>query len=269
LLGDARYLGAQPGIIAALHSWGQTLVLHPHIHCVVTGGGRTPDGQWVAVRNGYLLPSRVVMAVFRGKLLAALRRAWHRGDLELPAGTRPRACVNLLNRLGHKTKTRWNVRSMARYPHGRGVVTSLARYLRGGPITNHRLVCFAGRAVTFAYRDHHATAAGGRAPKRRMTLPLEDFIQRVLLHVPSPHTQVVRFYGLYHHTQAEALGPCRPPLEQLPVEVPARLDWPSYCAQRGEDHPDQCPTCGQLLVCTAIIPRGGAPPVPRCGERAA
>ena len=100
LLGDPKYLGAQPGIMAALHTWGQTLVLHPHIHCLVTGGGLTPEGHWVAVCTGYLLPGRVVMAVFRGKLLDALRRAWCRGDLQLPAGLRPQQFLNLLNRLG-------------------------------------------------------------------------------------------------------------------------------------------------------------------------
>src|SRR5438874_12574982 len=84
LLADPQYLGAQPGIIAALHTWSQTLGLHPHLHCVVTGGGRTPDGHWKAVRNGFLLPVRVVMAVFRGTMLGALRRAWARDELVLP-----------------------------------------------------------------------------------------------------------------------------------------------------------------------------------------
>jgi hypothetical protein len=139
LLGDPKYLGARPGIIAGLHTWGQTLVLHPHIHCLVTGGGLTPEGHWVAVHNGSLLPGLVVMAVFRGKLLDALRRAWRRGDIQLPVGLRPQPFLNLLNRLGHKKKTRWNVRIMERYPHGHGVATYLARYLRGGAIKNSRL----------------------------------------------------------------------------------------------------------------------------------
>ena len=77
LLADPKYLGAQPGLIAALHTWSQTLVLHPHVHCLVTGGGLTPAGQWIAVRHGFLLPARVVMAVFRGKMLAgALSTRW-------------------------------------------------------------------------------------------------------------------------------------------------------------------------------------------------
>src|SRR6266511_5909699 len=81
LLADPRYLGAQPGIIAALHTWSQTLGLHPHVHCLVTGGGLTASGVWQAVRHGFLLPARVVMAVFRGKMLAGLRQAWARGEV--------------------------------------------------------------------------------------------------------------------------------------------------------------------------------------------
>src|SRR2546427_7334155 len=81
LLADPKYLGAQPGIIAALHAWSQTLGLPPHRHCLVTGGGRTPAGTWVAVRNGFLLPMRVVMAVFRGKMGEAVREAFTRWAL--------------------------------------------------------------------------------------------------------------------------------------------------------------------------------------------
>jgi hypothetical protein len=269
LLGDPKYLGARPGIMAGLHTWGQTLVLHPHIHCLVTGGGLRPDGSWVAVQNGYLLPGRVVMAVFRGKLLDALRRAFQRGALALPAEMRPQPFLNLLNRLGHKTKTRWNVRIMERYPYGQGVATYLARYMRGGAMKNSRLVSFDGREVSFRYHAHHAPHADGQGRLKLMTLPLEDFIQRVLLHVPLPHTQVVRCYGLYHHSQAADLARCRAHLGQPPVEAPVKLDWQTYCAQRGEAHPERCPTCGQLLVFTAIIPRGGAPPAECFGERAA
>src|SRR5919201_3367904 len=118
LLADPKYLGAQPGILAALHPWSQTLVLHPHVHCLVTGGGLPPDGQWQAVRQGFLLPARVVMAVFRGKLLAAIRQALARADLAWPAGMRPQPFLNLLTRLGHPRKTKWNVRIMERYRHG-------------------------------------------------------------------------------------------------------------------------------------------------------
>ncbi len=155
LLADPKYLGAQPGILAALHTWGQTLVLHPHIHCLVTGGGLTLDGQWKAVRNGFLVPVRVAMAVFRGKCLAAVRTAWSHGNLQLPDGLRPQSFLNLLNRLGHPKKTRWNVHIQERYPHGTGVVTYLARYMRGGPLKNPRLVAYDGHTVTFRYVENH------------------------------------------------------------------------------------------------------------------
>jgi transposase-like zinc-binding protein/putative transposase len=113
-LADPPYWGAPPGILAALPTWRQTLVLHPHLHCFVTGGGLTPDGHWQAVRHGFLLPARVVMAVFRGKMVAALRQTLARGALALPEPMRPPPFLNLLNRLGHPTKTMWNVRIMER-----------------------------------------------------------------------------------------------------------------------------------------------------------
>ncbi len=102
-----------------------------------------------------------------------------------------------------------------------------------------------------------------------MTLPVADFLQRWLLHVPVPQTRVVRYYGLYHHTHAEALAVCRTALGQPPVETPVPLTWQTVCAPRGEAHPERCPTCGQLLVCTGVIPRGGAPPLMLSEERAA
>src|SRR5262249_46009479 len=144
LLADPQYLGAQPGIIAALHTWSQTLVLHPHWHCLVTGGGLTPDGHWQAVRHAFLLPVRVVMAVFRGKMLAAIHQAWACEALVLPEAVRPQQLLNLLTRLGHPRKTKWNVHIRERYRHGIGVVMYLARYLRGGPIKNARLVAYDG-----------------------------------------------------------------------------------------------------------------------------
>jgi len=269
LLADPKYLGAQPGTIAALHTWSQTLVLHPHLHCLVTGGGLHTAGQWVAVRNGFLVPARVVMAVFRGKMLDAIRQAYAREALTLPEAMRPQPLVNLLNRLGHPTQTTWNVRIMERYRHGAGVVTYLARSRRGGPIKNARLVAWDGDRVTFTCRARHEEADGGRPTPQRLTLPVADCLQRLLLHVPVPQTRVVRSYGLSHHTQAEALAVCRAHLDQPPMVAPAPVDWQTLCAQRGDAHPERCPACGQVLVCTGVIPRGGAPPFRPVEARAA
>ena len=237
LLAEPKYLGAQPGIITALHTWSQTLLLHPHLHCLVTGGGLPPAGQWRAVRNGLLLPARVVMAVFRGKMVDAIRQTCAPGAFALPEAMRPQQVLNLLKRLGHPRQTQGNVRIMERYRHGAGVVTYLARSLRGGPIKNARLVAWDGERVTFRYRPRSEETDGGKPAPQRMTLPVADFLQRWRQHVPVPQTRVIRSYGLYHGLQAEALTLCRRALGQPPVVVPVCLDWQTVCAQRGDVHP--------------------------------
>jgi Putative transposase/Transposase zinc-binding domain len=255
LLADERHLGAEPGIIAALHTWSQTLVLHPHLHCLVSGGGVTAEGQWCPVRNGFLLPVRVVMAVFRGKLLHAIRRAGSQGQLELPAGMSSQRLANLLNKLGRQ---KWHVHIRERYPHGTGVLIYLARYLRGGPLSNQRLVSYADGEVTFRYRVNGE--ASDRKPRGLMTLPIAEFIRRYLLHVPEPGTKVVRCYGLYAPAKRAALAACRAQLGQGPLEAPVVLDWQTACQTRGDAHPERCPQCGRLLICGGVILPARSPP---------
>src|SRR5262249_40348878 len=187
------------------------------------------------------------MAVFRGTLLAAIRPALAREALVLPEAVRLQPFLNLLTRLGHPRKTKWNVHIRERYPHGAGVVTYLARDLRGGPIKNARRVAWDGERVTFVHRARQEEGDTGPAAPQRVTLSVAAFLQRWLLHVPVPQTRVVRSYGLYHPTHAEALAVCRTALGQAPVAVPVALDWQTVCAQRGDLHPECCPTCGQLL----------------------
>jgi Putative transposase/Transposase zinc-binding domain len=255
LLGDEKYLGACPGLLAALHTWSQTLVLHPHLHCLVTGGGLTDAGHWRPVRNGFLLPVRVVMALFRGKLLAALRQGLAQGQLRLPAGRSPQQMANLLNQLG---RTKWNVHIRERYPHGMGVLIYLARYLRGGPLANQRLIACEQGTVTFRYRLHGE--ASERQPRGRMSLPMQEFIRRYLLHVPEPGTKVVRCYGLYAPTKRVALAACRAHLGQGPIVQPPVLDWQTACQARGDEHPERCPVCGRRLVCLSVILPARIPP---------
>ena len=260
LLGDPKYLGATPGMLAALHTWGQTLVLHPHLHCLVTGGGLVGD-TWTAVRNGYLLPARVVMPVFRGKLLAALPSALDAGQLTLPAGMTLARLQMRLHRLG---RTKWHVQIMTRDAHGQGVATYLARYLRGGPLKPGRLVSWDAQRVTFRYADNQDPDAQGRGKRKLLPLSVEEFLQRWLLHVPPPGLQVVRAYGLYAPTTRAALAQARQTLGQPPLVAPLALDWQTYCAQRGAPHPERCPVCGQQLLRTATVPpeRNTRPPVP-------
>lgn len=102
-----------------------------------------------------------------------------------------------------------------------------------------------------------------------MTLSVADLLQRWLLHVPGPQARIVRSYGLYHHTQAEALAVCRVARGQPPVAPPGPLAWQRVCARQGDPHPERCPICGPRLVCTEVIPRAGAPPPVPWRERAA
>jgi hypothetical protein len=247
LLGDPKYLGATPGMLAALHTWGQTLVLHPHLHCLVTGGGLAGE-TWQASHNGYLVPARVVMPVFRGKFLAAVHAALDAEQLTPPEGMTLSQVRMLLHRLG---RTKWHVQIMTRYAHGHGVATYLARYLRGGPLKPGRLVSWDDQTVTFRYVDNQDLDAQGRGRRKLMTLPVAEFLQRWLLHVPPPGLQVVRSYGLYAPAKGAALRQSRQALGQGPVEVPPVLDWQTYCAQQGPQHPECCPVCGQRLIRTA------------------
>jgi hypothetical protein len=249
LLGDPKYLGATPGMIAALHTWGQTLVLHPHLHCLVTGGGWDGE-QWRAVRNGYLLPARVVMPLLRGKLLAAVGKALDQGQLTLPPGVTLPQLRMLLNRLG---RTKWHVQIMTRYAHGRGVATYLARYLRGGPLQPSRIVSWDAQTVMFRYADNQDPDAQGRGTRKRLTLATTEFLQRWLLHVPPPGFPVVRSYGLYAPATRAGLARCRQVLGQAPVTVQPTLDWQTYCAQQGAQHPECCPVCGQRLIRMATV----------------
>ena len=265
LLRDAKYLGAQPGMIATLHTWSQTLLLHPHIHTLVTGGGLNATGQWVAVRNGFLLPMAVVMAVFRGKLRAAIQQGLAQGTLQLPPGKSGQQMENLLNKLG---RTKWNVPIRERYAHGAGVLTYLARYLRGGPLSNTRLVSCAEGEVTFRYRVNGE--ATDRPRSSRLTVSLAEFLRRYLLHVPVPGTRVVRAYGLYAPTQGEALAVCRAQLGQERVAVPVVLDWQTACQERGADHPECCPVCGRRLMRRGVfLPARRPPPAARLRAAAA
>jgi hypothetical protein len=257
LLGDPAHLGARPGVLAALHTWGRSLILHPHIHCLVTGGGLAADGTWKSVRNGFLLPVEVVRTFYRGKVLHALEKLLEAGQLQLPPDLTQEAALALLKTVARK---KWNVRIQERYEHGRGVATYLARYMRGGPIKNHRLVACDSRRVTFRYGNHREADAEGRAKESVMTLPIGEFLDRLLLHVPLPGTQVVRGYGLYSRTDKEALGRCREQLGPPPEATGTTRRRRKGQVRSPLDELRCCPVCGRPLVRGEELPRSGAPP---------
>lgn len=245
LLEDPKYLGAEPGVIMALHTWGQTTGLHPHAHCLVTGGGLAPDGAWRAVKNGYLLPGRVARDLFRGKFLDAVRRAVEQDKLVVPPGERRQQVLNMLNKLG---RAKWNVRIQERYAHGVGVVTYLGRYMRGGAISNRRIVAWDGGKVRIRYKDYRATDEAGRTKQRQMELSIEEFMQRLLLHVPEPGHKVVRSYGLFAGSRRADLDRCRQLVGQSPVEEPPVRSWQECVAPFGAANPGICPVCGARLI---------------------
>ena len=135
LLADPQFLGAIPGILSALHTWSQQLAIHVHVHALVTAGGMNADGNWTVARKSCLLPRQVLMVKFRGKMRALLLQAID--DLQLPPGKAKSYWISQLNRLG---RVCWNVKLLERYDHGQGVAHYLARYLRGGPISDTRLL---------------------------------------------------------------------------------------------------------------------------------
>lgn len=259
LLGDERYLGAVAGMLAALHTWSQMLAVHPHVHVLVTAGGLGCDGRWQPARKSCLLPRRVLMEKFRGKLRALLGDAARSGELALPPNRTLPQVVGLLNKLG---RLDWNVKILDRYAHGRGVATYLARYVRGGPIGNSRLLAFRDAQVRFRYRDNReADAESGRVRSKTMTLAVHDFVGRVLEHVPPPGMHTVRSWGLYASSRRNDLARARSALGQ-PAQAasPVRQRWQDVVRRAGGDAATRCRVCGAELVTWGRFRRGESPP---------
>jgi hypothetical protein len=205
---DPKHLGAEVGILAVLHTWGQSLTLHPHVHCVVTGGGLAPDGShWVAGRADFFLPVRVLSRVFRGKFLAGLRAALRQGRLRLPGRLAALARSRQFDRLIAQTvRTEWVVYATAPLGGAPTVVLKyLARYTHKTAISNRRLVDLANGRVTFRWKDY---AHGGR--RSTMTLEAVEFVRRFLMHVLPTGFVRVRHYGLLaNRGRHEKLARCR------------------------------------------------------------
>ncbi|MEN8173864.1 MAG: IS91 family transposase [Chloroflexota bacterium] len=249
LLDDPKYLGARPGIIMALHTWGQSLILHPHIHCLITGGGLEGQ-QWKATKNGFLVPVVLLMERFRERLIKALRLGLKKGTLSIPEGE---TLESLEASFCKAEKTKWNVHIRERYEHGEGVAHYLAKYLHGGPVGNSRLLCAEAGKVTFKYFNNHDKDESGQGKADTMTLTATQFLQRLFLHVPPPRMHTVRAYGLYANARAERLNYCRGLPGQAAVEKPHKRDWQDHYTDNDEQHPECCPVCNKRLVRGAII----------------
>lgn len=230
---DPKYLGAVPGMLAVLHTWGRNLSLHPHIHMLISHGGLDAKGQWIEPKKGSLFPQKPVMMVFRGKFLAALKKTVEQEKLVIPKGEMPHQLKAMLNRQGRKD---WVVHFCKRYDHARGVAKYLARYVKGGPFRNQQIKSITESHLTFSYQSHQT----GRREKR--VLSHEAFVQSFVQHIPLPRKQSTRYSGLYTSVQREKLNIARKHLRQKPVPKRLDLDWMSYLDGKG--FRPQCSTCG-------------------------
>jgi hypothetical protein len=188
---DPKHLGAEIGFTAVLHTWGQNLHFHPHLHCVVTGGGlRSGDGCWISVRKSFFLPVKVLGRLFRGKFLHALGQARLQGKLRGEAAALDRRS-DWKQLLDHLYQLDWVVYAKPPFGGPEHVFRYLGRYTHRVAIANHRLVALEDGRVTFRLKDY---ADGGR--KKRLTLTAGEFIRRFLLHVLPRRFVRIRHYGL-------------------------------------------------------------------------
>jgi len=207
IAGDPKHLGAEIGGFAVLHTWGQQLLHHPHLHCVLPAGGLAPDGtQWLPCRPHFFLPVRVLSRRFRRLYLAGLEQLYSQGQLILTgrcrARTEPTPWQRLLTALHDKE---WVVYAKEPLQDPQHVLKYLARYTHRVAISNHRLVSLADGQVTFRYKDYQR---GHRL--RTLTLEAVEFLRRLMLHVPPHGFQRLRHFGfLANRVRQEKLAQCR------------------------------------------------------------
>jgi hypothetical protein len=255
---DPRHLGAEVGALAVLHTWGQNLALHPHVHCVVTGGGLSPDGsRWVGGRDDFFLPVRVLSRAFRGKFLAGLRAAFQRGQPRFRGRQKAPARPERFHRfLDEAVRTDWVVYAQPPWGGAATVLKYLARYTHRAAISNRRLVSLVDGRVTVGWKDY---AHGGR--RGTMTLDAVEFVRRFLSQVLPAGFVRVRHYGLLaNRHRREKLARCRellglavtPPADPAPVE-PDPIPPPGHEATVTPTR--VCPRCGAgRMVVVAEFP---------------
>jgi hypothetical protein len=237
---DEKRLGADIGFLSVLHTWGQTLRHHPHIHCVVPGGGLSFDGtKWRACRENFFLPVRVLSKVFRAKFLDGMRALYREGKLRLP---KKLEALNDAQTFADFISARYEQAFVvyAKPPFGgpEVVLKYLARYTHRVAIANSRIVGIDERGVTFRYKDY---AKGG--VQRTMTLSSEAFLRRFALHHLPKGFVRIRQYGLLANRARSKLGRCRELLEQAGHRMPS-----TETKEVETDVTPRCPRCGAELV---------------------
>jgi hypothetical protein len=248
---DPKHLGARIGLTAVLHTWGSALTHHPHVHCIVPGGGLSLDGQrWVSCRPRFFLPVRVLSRLFRRRFLDQLAAAHVEGRLAFfgdLAGLSDRAAFTA--RLAPLRRTEWVVYAKRPFAGPEAVLAYLARYTHRVAISSSRLVSCDDRAVTFRWKDYRAD---GQHRQKLMTLAPTEFMRRFLIHVLPSGFHRIRHYGLFANTaRAEAMAKARALLHAPPP--------PSAEPEAEAKTPIACPCCGGRMILVEIFERGSTP----------
>jgi len=252
---DSRHLGARIGFLAVLHTWGQNLHHHPHLHCVVPGGGIARDQRrWISCRRQFLFPVKVLSRVFRGKFIAYLKTAFRDGELgfhgELKCLEEERKFIEWLNRAAG---TEWVVYAKPPFGGPRQVLKYLARYTHRVAISNQRLLALEDGRVTFRWKNY--ARAGEPAT---MTLKAEEFIRRFLLHVlPKGFVKVRHFGFLANRGRRENVVLCRKLLAASSTVLPDLTPPPRHSDEPETDAVDRCPRCklGSMRMLEILPPQ--------------
>jgi len=243
---DPRLLGAHIGFLAVLHTWGQNLHLHPHLHCVVPGGGISLDGsRWIACpKSSFFLPVRVLSHRFRTKFLRQLEQAFRKGALRLCGELRPLAEPAAFRSLCEKASTiDWVVHLKPPFGGPQRVLKYLARYTHRVAISNHRLRSLENGRVSFDWKDY-----ADRSRTKTMTLDAVEFIRRFLLHVlPSGMVRIRQFGFLANRVRQPKLEQCR---ALIAAQLPPSSAGPDGSLDPTLPDPRACPVCmrGKLIV---------------------
>ena len=249
LLGERKRLGAMPGILMSLHTWGRNLSHHPHMHCLVTAGGLSSEGHWVASRDPLLVHHKPLRELFRGKFLGLLNGLLRDEELALPPCQDRQYWHDLIATL---YKVAWNLKVLPAYPHGEGVSIYLARYVKGGPIADdRRLTCRDGR-VRMPYTDHR------QRNTQHLELSAAEFISRILWHAPPQGQHTTRHAGLYCGARMRLRVAAAAELAKQPGP------WPRPRTPAAPAPTATAPAGTTAAPCLPAIPTSTARPCPVC-----
>lgn len=259
---DPKHLGARIGFLAVLHTWGQNLHHHPHLHCVIPGGGISNDqSRWVGCRRQFLFPVKVLSRLFRAKFASLLKRAFSQTKLRLHGKLQPLAQDrNFFGWLNEIMQSEWVVYAKPPFGGPRQVLKYLARYTHRVAISNRRLVAVRNGSVTFRWKDY----AQGNQPAM-MTLQATEFIRRFLLHVLPRGLVRIRHFGfLANRFRRQKISQCRKLLDiALPIKPQGCTPRDDSPAAEEETKPiDRCPVCkvGRLSPLEILFPQAAVVP---------